>query len=385
MSLTLPDRLRKITPAAERWVVLFVMTRAAASALAVTLLIVHRITDFDALLVWLTLVHATVTLVLAVRSPALLRRPAVWSADIVAVLALILASGDWRSPFYLLALTALAPPAATLPFRRALLVGAGFTVAFFGVAILTGLAPWALQSNVSVEVLATHLALPGIVTLALAYTRDVLRRLEAEQGRAQHLALEAERRRIGWELHDSAKQRLHAAHLVLSSLPPSEPLELALEQLQAAAGDMETSIAELRSPLEGRPLHEALRQRAGELAPLGTGVEVQILGEAPPLSTITANHAYRILAEALTNAVRHSGALRVVVELGTNEDGGLHAAVSDDGRGLPASIRPGANGVRTMRSRAFAIGGRLSIGSGDQPGTRVRLEVPSPHHEGVPA
>jgi signal transduction histidine kinase len=114
-------------------------------------------------------------------------------------------------------------------------------------------------------------------------------------------------------------------------------------------------------------------------------VTVRVDGEAPPLPTVTATHAYRILAEALANAIRHAGAREVVVELGRAGDGGLRASVCDDGRGLPSTIRPGANGVRTMRSRAFAIGGRLTIGSGAAGGgVRVRLEVPVPEREGVP-
>jgi signal transduction histidine kinase len=333
---SVPDRVRQLAPE-ERWLALFVMTRAMAVGTAVTLLVLHRVTSFDVVLAWFILGYGAFTIGLALLWPGAYRRPPLWFADVAVALALIWLSGDWRSPFYLLALTALAPPAAVLPF---------------------------------------HLALPCVVTVGLAYAADVLRRLAGEQARAQRLAVETERRRIAWELHDSAKQRLHAAHLVLSSLPPSEPLELALEQLQGAAGDMETSIAELRSPLEGRPLHDALRRRAAELAAFDDGVAVSVEGAAPPLTTVTASHAYRILAEAMTNAVRHAGAREVRVRLGAGEDGGLEATVQDDGHGLPSAIRPGANGLRTMRSRAFAIGGRLSIGSSAQPGTRVHLHVP---------
>jgi signal transduction histidine kinase len=386
----LTDRVRQLVPAAERWLILFVMTRVLAVALAVSLLVAHRITAFDPLLGWLALAYGSVTVTLALGRPQLFGHPVVWGADVLTALGLVLASGDWRSPFYLLALTALAPPAASLPFRRALVFGGAFTALFFGVALLTGLDVGDLRDSARLETLATHLALPGVVTLGLAYAGDVLRRLDGEQRRAQQLAVETERRRIAWELHDSAKQRLHAAHLVLSSLPPSEPLELALEQLRGATADMETSIAELRSPLEGRPLAEALRRRAVELAALDDRVCVAVEGSAPTLPSVTATHAYRILAEAMTNAVRHAEAREVHVRLEADEEGGLRAIVADDGRGLPASIRPGANGLRTMRSRAFAIGGRLYIGSSDPAGAhgvRVRLEVPVTvtETEGVPA
>jgi len=57
--------------------------------------------------------------------------------------------------------------------------------------------------------------------------------------------------------------------------------------------------------------------------------------------------------------------------------------VHDDGCGLPASIRPGANGLRTMRSRAFAIDGRLSVRSDEPPGTQVVLKVPQFSSEGA--
>ncbi|HEX8105015.1 MAG TPA: sensor histidine kinase [Solirubrobacteraceae bacterium] len=372
-------------PTGDRWIVLWVMTRVAAIAMAVALLIAHRVTAFDAALGWFVVTYGGLSILAVMRAPRLVRRPGAWLLDCVVGLVLIWISGDWRSPFYLFALTALAPPVAMLPYRQAVASGAAFTLAFIGVALLTGLDPWTLKSTVSLETLATHLALPGVVTFGLAYAADVMRRLEAEQERAQELAVEAERRRIAWELHDSAKQRLHAAHLVLSSLEPSDVLELALEQLRGATADMETSIAELRSPLEGRPLSAALRDRAAELAALEGGVSVAVEGEAPRLPTVAASHAYRILAEAMTNAVRHAGAREVRVTLATAADGGLHAIVADDGRGLPSHIRPGANGIRTMRSRAFAIGGRLTIGSGSDPGTRVRLDVPSPTREGVPA
>jgi len=388
MRETVPDRLRRLSPAVEPWLALFVMTRALAVAMAITLLIAHRVTTFDPILVPFVLAYGCATIAIALRVPWLLGRREAWVLDCAVGLGLVYLSGDWRSPFYLLALTSLAPPAAMLPFRRALAFGVGFTLVFFGVALLTGLELWALRSTVSLETLATHLALPGAVTLGLAYAAEVLRRLDSEQARARDLAVEAERRRIGWELHDSAKQRLHAAHLVLSSLEPSATLELALEQLRGATADMETSIAELRSPLEGRPLGDALRDHAAELAELERSVHIAVTGDAPPLASIAASHAYRIVAEAMTNAVRHAGARTVSVQLSQAADGGLHAEVCDDGRGLPAHIRPGANGMRTMRSRAFAIGGRLTIGSSAPDGTsgvRVCLDVPSPTREGVPA
>ena len=59
---------------------------------------------------------------------------------------------------------------------------------------------------------------PFMLVVALAYAAEALRRLSAERSARERLAIEAERKRIAWELHDSAKQRLHAAHLLVTSL-----------------------------------------------------------------------------------------------------------------------------------------------------------------------
>jgi len=305
------------------WLTLFVMARGMAAGLLALLLLARPVTDHDELLLWLLMCHFGTTLALAIGAPRIFRHPAWWAVDIAVSCGFVLASDVWPSPFYLLALTALTPAVATLPFPRALAFGGAFITGYVGIAIVTGLNRMTLSTALGVEILSTHLVLPVVVTFGVAYAAQALRQLDQEQMRAQRLAVETERRRIAWELHDSAKQRLHAAHLVLSSLPPTEALELGLEQLRGAAADMETSIAELRSPLAGRSLEAELRRRAGELAALDPGVEVRVDGHAPPLPELTASHAYRILAEAMTNAVRHADARHIRVSLGANPDGGL--------------------------------------------------------------
>jgi signal transduction histidine kinase len=154
-----------------------------------------------------------------------------------------------------------------------------------------------------------------VVVLALAYAQRVLDRLGAERERSERLAVEAERQRIAWELHDSAKQRVHAAHLVLSALDGALPhgqraiADQALGELRGATAEMDTSVAELREPLEGRPVDVLLRERAAELAGASTA-EISVSGSLPHLSPLAAAHVYRIAAEALTNAVRHADADR---------------------------------------------------------------------------
>jgi signal transduction histidine kinase len=222
--------------------------------------------------------------------------------------------------------------------------------------------------------------------LALAFAADVLERLRGERLRSERLAVESERQRIAWELHDSAKQRVHAAHLVLSALAgqvagtQAELVEHALSELRAAGADMDTSVAELRTPLEGRSVERMLGERAAELAP-ASAASITVRGAIGELPAHVAAHAYRIGAEALTNAVRHAGAETIVVTLG-RDGASATIEVSDDGRGMPAGRRPGSNGLRSMRARAETIGAALTIGTGNGGcGTRVRLTVPAGSHQ----
>jgi two-component system sensor histidine kinase UhpB len=217
------------------------------------------------------------------------------------------------------------------------------------------------------------MVLPVLGMFGIGYVAETLGRLHHEQLRSQRLAIEAERRRIAWELHDSAKQRIHAAHLVLSAVEYDEDgargraVRQAMSELQAAAADMDTSLAELRSPLQGRPLEHALRERASELQVNG-GPAIVVAGSTPDLDPVHAAHAYRIAAEAMTNAVRHAGASSIEVRLGHAGADRAAVRIADDGRGLPDGIRPGASGLLAMRNRARTIGGELTLERG--PGGR---------------
>jgi signal transduction histidine kinase len=172
-----------------------------------------------------------------------------------------------------------------------------------------------------------------------------------------------------------------AAHLVLSAAAGAATdgvragIDHALGELRAAAADMDTSVAELRAPLDNRPVDEMLRRRAGELA-AASSARIDVEGALPRLPPLVAVHAYRIASEALTNAVRHSGAERIDVRLDAAA-GGATVTVCDDGVGLPVQPRPGAHGLRTMRSRAESIGASVELGAGPGGrGTQVVLRLP---------
>lgn len=358
-----------------RWLALFVMARLGATALAVLLLLVHTVSSHDIALVWIGGGYGAMSAAAAALWPRLQEARWAWALDVAIALGLVVASAEWRSPFYLMAVSSLIFPATALRLRAAFVLGAGFTLIYFGVAILVGVDVEELRSTTRLESFATHLITPMLVAVALAYAAALL----AERERAARLSVEAERRRIAWELHDSAKQRVHAAHLVLSSLRgrlAEEPaIDQAIGELRAATADMETSLRELRTPLEGSGLQDAVRSRADELA-IAAGVPIEVRGEVPALPAFVAAHVFRVAGEAMTNAVRHANAGRVIVDLG-GDDRELRVVVADDGRGLPERPRPGSHGLRSMAARAETLGGTLEVGAGDDGrGTVVRLHVP---------
>lgn len=374
-----PLRLARPSSAAggRAWLALYVGARLVAALIAAALVAWSGIGGVEALL----LLYGPLSTAVLAWLPKVRRSPISWAADSGLTLLFVLHSADWRSPFYLMWLSSLALPATALPLRGAAWLAAGSSLAYLLVAIIGGPVPGRLQL-VSSETLAIHVSLPFLLVASLAYAAEALRRLSDERATRERLAIEAERRRIAWELHDSAKQRLHAAHLLVSSLQGRVPEHLAPTvgraaiELESAASDMDTSLAELRSPLEGRPLEEALLARTRELAPAEGGPAIRVHGKAPRLEPLVAAHVYRIGCEAITNALRHAEASRIDVELSTREKW-LRLAVRDDGRGLPAEIRPGASGLLAMHNRAATIGARLELlGSRDGPGTVIHLDVP---------
>jgi signal transduction histidine kinase len=110
-----------------------------------------------------------------------------------------------------------------------------------------------------------------------------------------------------------------------------------------------------------------------------TKVKVEVVA-APdvPLSAAVELAAYRIAAEAISNAVRHSGARSVQVMLEVESDE-VALTVVDDGTGIRAGASEGV-GLGSMRERAIELGGALHVTSGKD-GTRVEAHLPR-HEDG---
>jgi len=107
-----------------------------------------------------------------------------------------------------------------------------------------------------------------------------------------------------------------------------------------------------------------------------TGLAVDVRRSGPEVPPAVDEAAYAIVQEALTNVLRHAGARRVAVDIDAAE--ALRLTVTDDGRG-PSPHADGAGegmGLRGMRERAEALGGRCSAGPGADGGFAVAVELP---------
>ena len=197
-------------------------------------------------------------------------------------------------------------------------------------------------------------------------------------------AREDERRRLRRDLHDGLGPLLAgvvmALDVVRSALARGDAqraVELsgaAADQARSAVTDVRRLVADLRPPsLDDLGLVGALQALASTLAAGGPDVDVRAGGPVEDLPAAVEVAAYRIAAEAVTNAVRHAEADAVGVVLAAH-DAGLEVEVRDDGGGLSDALVPGV-GLASMRERAAELGGSCSVES-TAAGVVVRAWLP---------
>lgn len=248
----------------------------------------------------------------------------------------------------------------------------------------SGRAAWALVALAAIGVAIglavvsdpSHMALTGAyaVLIAACATALVIQR----ERRATAEAIDEERRRIARNLHDGLAQELAYIRMETSRMAAMEPGGRAARVANAAQRALEESrgaIAALRGDGPD-PFSDELSELAGELTrregarlslQVEPGIEVKSDGRDALL---------RIMREAISNGVRHGRATEVALEL-TGGDG-VRMAVRDNGAGfIPGGPRPrGSFGLASMRERAQALGGDVSVQSKPGEGTLVEVTLP---------
>jgi signal transduction histidine kinase len=199
-------------------------------------------------------------------------------------------------------------------------------------------------------------------------------------------AREEERRRLYRDLHDGLGPALAALALnveVARDSLEAEPertavlLDRALPRLKATVDEVRAVVHGLRPPaVDELGLAGAVRELAAGFVRPDLSVRVEADSDMSGLPAATEVATYRIVAEALNNVSRHSGANQVVVSMVRYGDE-VHVSVEDDGRGLLPGAVPGL-GLASMTGRAEEAGGRLGVGPGAEGrGTSVRAVLPA--------
>jgi two-component system sensor histidine kinase UhpB len=217
-----------------------------------------------------------------------------------------------------------------------------------------------------------------------AALNEMLERLERERRESGRMALaaqEAERRRIARELHDEIGQTLTAIALraeVAAQAPGGAPAssQTVLAEIaqiaQRSLADVQRIGRELRpEALDDLGLVDALIVLCANARAASITVRPDLDRDLPPLGPDVELVVYRVAQEALTNALRHSGAGQIIVALHRHGDG-VRLSVSDDGHGLPRNLRE--SGLRGMRERAMLIEAELDVRTTPH-GTEIVLQV----------
>ncbi len=270
----------------------------------------------------------------------------------------------------------------------------GFSLLARGPAdiILLHAAPvWTLMRIVWVLVVlgvALGVALGVIWTQTRRRLREAARTREAAH--AQFEAVIGERTRMAREIHDTLAQgfagisvQLEVLNDRLDALPDDtrRHLEIARKLVRSSLDEARRTVWNLRAQtLEENGLPGAL-DRLGRQLTDGSSLafNLRVEGTDRTLPADVENNLLRIGQEAITNAVRHSGARQLTLILAFRADG-VRLGVSDNGHGFdPANIQPsrhGGFGLSGLRERAETMHAQLEIHSTPGSGTRIQIIVP---------
>jgi signal transduction histidine kinase len=219
---------------------------------------------------------------------------------------------------------------------------------------------------------------------------DRAKRAEAERERSAAEAVAAERTRITREMHDVVAHSLTVA--VIQCVAAADDLETGSDDLAAisrrvhaaetacrdALDELRRMLGVLRfgtEPLAPTPRLTELTDLARDISSAGIKVELELVGDLDGLPPGIELSCYRIVQEALTNALKHSGAHAAHVSIHASPSD-VRVRVTDDGDGTGLNGHGSGQGLIGMRERAAAYGGTLSAGPQSSGGYLVQAVLP---------
>ena len=202
-------------------------------------------------------------------------------------------------------------------------------------------------------------------------------------------AREDERRALARDLHDEIGQSLTAlsvtaAHLTrhAADLDPDTVAECGRDlrrDIRSCHSQLRDMLKSLRPHgLDAAGIGEALRELVDHWRQRETGIDfaMELPAAFPDLDEMAALTLYRVVQEALTNVVRHSGARRCRVAIAT-VDAEIRAIIEDDGAGLPEAGPARRGGLLGMAERLEMAGGELKLGQRPGGGVHLMARLPA--------
>jgi signal transduction histidine kinase len=336
---------------------------------------------------------AVTTVPLAWRSAFPVTTVAVTTGGLVVAVLLGFPAGDLIVPYLapLVALYSVGLHSA----RREMLVAAAVALGAFAVVVAASPSEQTSEFGYIAAGIIAALAV-GLAVRHMGFESDTLAaraaQLERSQDEATRAAIVAERARIARELHDVIGHSISVmgvqAGAVRRVLSPEQERErkalLAVERVgRDAVTEMRRLLGFLR-PVEGMdggseptPTLARVDDLVSEMRRAGLDVELVVEGDLGGLSAGRALTAFRILQEALTNALRHAPGSHVAAVLRRTQDE-LVIAVRDDGaNGSRAGSPGGGYGLVGMRERVTLYGGTLEAGPRRDRGYAVVAHLPT--------
>jgi len=253
---------------------------------------------------------------------------------------------------------------------------------------------WRHTATVGVVLVAVLIAAVGWIRSLRRRVAQRTSELQVTMGRLQKetelSATLAERERLAAEIHDTLEQGLSGimmqldgadARLANDASGARENLELARRMVQFSRAEVRHSLWNLESQLlKDGDLGAAVKEIARQMsAGSSTTVSVDVSDTKFDLPAAIEHHLLRCTQEAISNALKHSGAKRIHVKLSYRADK-VELEIADDGCGFDSRqvlTGPGTHlGLRNLRSRARKMRGRIDITSESNKGTTVCLTVP---------
>ena len=314
--------------------------------------------------------------------------------DVVMLTGGLITSGGFENTFFVLYYPALAMFAAVCTSLRVSFAGVTVVAAVYLALSLTAEPGLGFEINEEKALLTEIIAMYAVVMAVSLVSRFEQIRSRFDRARRRvaverERELQRERIELSQTIHNTIAQSAYLIGLgletaiELADAKEDENRDELMAKLSATLALSKSTMWELRHPIdigaifEGRELSRVLRSHASTFSTITSmPTEMVLPGQEPSLPTATRRLLFSMAHNAMTNALRHSRADRIKIELRFDDDA-IRLSVSDDGIGLPDDYADRGHGFRNMSMDAERMGGRLEAGPGESGhGTTVTCLIP---------